>query len=576
MHRVRRHSVLFLLFGGPWALAGAADLYVSGSGNDSAAGTSVATAFRTLGKAAALVNPGDTVWVLNGTYAPVSLSQPGAAGAPITWRAYAGHAPEIVNNGEWNSIFVGASYQVIDGLTLTGNNDHVTLAQAEADYADPGGGGPAYNGSGIALDNRNKAPGAIVHHLTVRNTTLRKFGCAGIAVLYADYIVIEHNQIYENAWYSRYGCSGATIFTANVDAPNTGATHHNSVSGNMMWNNRGLVKWKEIGQYSDGNGFILDLSAADYNGRTLIADNLAVHNGGSGIHAYGARHADIVNNTAYMNGDEVGYADIFAGSSTDITLSNNIAYARAGGRANTNDGNNDVSYNHNVYFNGSVAVMGAQDIVADPLFVNPGLDPRTADFRLRAGSPAIDTALVAPSVTPSVDIVGTTRPQGAGLDRGAYEFATAPSGDTTGWQATYFSKIDLTGAQVTRTDKVIDFNWGNASPAASIGADHFSARWRGQLTAPASGSYTLFTTTDDGVRLWVDGKLVIDQWFDQWSAEHAAIVTLTAGQPVLVVMEFYENAGAAAARLEWQSRSVARQVIPQTAVGRLDIARATR
>jgi hypothetical protein len=125
----------------------------------------------------------------------------------------------------------------------------------------------------------------------------------------------------------------------------------------MLWNDRGLVKWKQIGDYSEGNGFILDVSAADYNGRTLITNNLSVRNGGSGIHAFEARHADIVNNTAYMNGDKVGYADIFAGFSTDIKLLNNIIHSRVGGKANANDSNRDVIYDYNIYFNGSRAVM---------------------------------------------------------------------------------------------------------------------------------------------------------------------------------------------------------------------------
>jgi hypothetical protein len=423
MTRAHRQTLLFLLFAGLNASSVAAEYYVSGSGDDSASGTSITTAFRSLGKAASLVNPGDTVWVLNGSYGAVTLSRSGTAAAPIIWRAYPGNAPEIVNSGQdWDSVFVNASYQTIDGLTFTGNNDNVTLAQAEADYAAPGGGSAAYNNSGITLDNRNKPADSFAHHLTVRNSTFRKFGCGGIVVLNADYIVIENNKIYKNAWYSRYGCSGATIFTVNVNVPDTGAAYHNIVSGNALWNNRGLVKWIQIDDYSDGNGFILDISADDYNGRTLITNNLSVHNGGSGIHAFDARHADILNNTAYMNGDKVGYADIFAGFSTDIKILNNIVYSRIGGRANANDANTDVTYDYNIYFNGSVAVSGPHDVVADPLFVNPGLRRRSADFRLRAGSPAIDTATTIPGVTPSVDIQGVSRPRGAGLDRGAYEF----------------------------------------------------------------------------------------------------------------------------------------------------------
>jgi regulation of enolase protein 1 (concanavalin A-like superfamily) len=542
----------------------AADYYVSGTGSDSAAGTSAATAFRNLSKAAGLVNAGDTVWVLNGTYSPFNLTRPGTLAAPVTWRAYAGHTPEIVNTSNWDTIAVKANYQVIDGLTLTGNNDNVTLAQAEADYADGGGGSPVFNNGGITIDNRNRTFEERVHHLTVRNSTFRKFGCNGVAVLYGDHIVVENNQFYENAWYSRYGCSGLSIFTYNVNFAKTDAKYHNIIKNNKFWNNRGLVMWKEVAKFSDGNGFIMDVSALDYNGRTLVSGNLAVNNGGSGIHGYGARHADIVNNTAYLNGDKVGYADIYASESYDVTLRNNIVYARVGGKVNATWKNTNVIYDYNIYFNGTPSISGPNDIVADPLFEKPGLDPRTADFRLKAGSPGIDSGLIVAGVTPSTDLVGTSRPSGAGIDRGAYEAGAVQAAG--GWQATYFNNANLTGTRVVRTDRAIDFAWGGAAPVAGIDADTFSVRWRGQVTPPATGNFTLTTTTDDGVRLWVDGKLVIDKWIDQSSAQHSAVVALTAGKAVPVVMEFYDNTYDATARLEWQSSTVGRQAIPASAV----------
>jgi hypothetical protein len=411
--------------------ADATELFVSGSGSDQNAGVTKENAFRTVGKAATLVNPGDTVWLLDGQYDPVVLNRSGTASAPITWKAYPGNTPEIAYGSSWKGIWwsaidVSASYQMIDGLTLTGNNDNVALSRAEADYGSSGGGSPEFNSSGIALDNRKRSFADRVHHLVVRNSTVRKFGCGGVVALDADYVTIENNRIYENAWYSRYGCSGATIFTVNVDYPSTGTGYHNIVRGNMFWNNRGFVKWKVIGDYSDGNGFILDTSAADYGGRTLLVNNLSVHNGGSGLHAFQARHADIFNNTAYLNGDKVNYADIFANESTDIRLYNNVVHARVGGKVNETNKNTDVTYNYNVYFNGVRATTGANDVIGDPLFVNPGLDPTSADFRLRKGSPAIDNAISIVDATPLQDLAGMSRPRDNGLDRGAYEFITPP------------------------------------------------------------------------------------------------------------------------------------------------------
>jgi Putative Ig domain len=422
------------------------------------ANNSQATPFRTLGKAATVVNPGDTVLIMNGTYSYFTVTRSGTSDTDagrITWKAFPGHHPEIIT-AWWQAINVQASYQTFDGITFTGNNDNVNLADAEADMeidtkdSKKYFGDPKFNNSGIQLDNRNKANK--YHYLTVRNSLFRKFGCIGVATFEADYTVIENNKFYENAWYSRYGCSGASMFPANASPsdPNTG--YRNIIRNNIFWNNKGLVKWRRentdpvtnvvtvVKSYSDGNGFILDITADDYNGRTLITDNLTVNNGGSGIHAYKTRNVDIVNNTGYMNGTKVGYADIFAQSTTDAVIRNNIAYAREGGQVNSNSKLVNVTYDYNIYFNGTIAkgTQGANDIVADPKFVNPSIEPCTedantptvtctADFSLQGNSPAIDSGIVIAGKTSTVDINGVARPKGARIDRGAYEFNKVPA-----------------------------------------------------------------------------------------------------------------------------------------------------
>ncbi|HJP96312.1 MAG TPA: PA14 domain-containing protein [Candidatus Saccharimonadales bacterium] len=133
-----------------------------------------------------------------------------------------------------------------------------------------------------------------------------------------------------------------------------------------------------------------------------------------------------------------------------------------------------------------------------------------------------------------------------------------------GLQATYFNNADFTGSQVTRTDKTINFNWGTGSPASAIGNNTFSARWTGKIMVPATGKYTFYTRSDDGVRLWVNGQLLINNWTLHSVTENKAQVTLTAGQKYDIKMEYYENTGKAVAKLFWSSATFSKRIIPTT------------
>src|SRR3546814_11286121 len=77
-------------------------------------------------------------------------------------------------------------------------------------------------------------------------------------------------------------------------------------------------------------------------------------------------------------------------------------------------------------------------------------------------------------------------------------------------------------AAVVRQDAQVDFDWGNGSPSAGVGSDSFAVRWEGFVEAPTTGNYTFWTQSDDGVRLWVNGNLVIDNWTLHRSAARSA------------------------------------------------------
>jgi hypothetical protein len=142
-------------------------------------------------------------------------------------------------------------------------------------------------------------------------------------------------------------------------------------------------------------------------------------------------------------------------------------------------------------------------------------------------------------------------------------YPAAPSGGT-GLTGQYFDNLDFTGLKVTRTDATVNFDWGQGSPDPSIAADTFSVRWTGSVQAQFTETYTFTTSTDDGVRLWVNGQLIIDRWILQAATEWSGSIALVAGQSYSIKMEFYENGGLASAKLFWSSPSTPKQVVPQS------------
>ena len=117
---------------------------------------------------------------------------------------------------------------------------------------------------------------------------------------------------------------------------------------------------------------------------------------------------------------------------------------------------------------------------------------------------------------------------------------------------------------LTRVDPVIDFDWSGTSPDQSISENDFSVVWSGQVQAEFSETYTFYTTTDDGVRLWVNKLPLIDEWQDQGPTEWSGTIPLIAGKRYSIEMAYYQAGGGASASLSWSSLSTVKTIIPQT------------
>jgi N-acetylneuraminic acid mutarotase len=133
----------------------------------------------------------------------------------------------------------------------------------------------------------------------------------------------------------------------------------------------------------------------------------------------------------------------------------------------------------------------------------------------------------------------------------------------TGLLGQYYDNKDFTNLKLTRTDTQVNFSWGTGSPGSGIGADTFSVRWTGQLVPHVSEKYTFYTSSDDGIRLWVDGKMIIDKLKDQPLTSATSLpIALTAGQAVDIRVDYYDNTGQATAKLSWSSPSTPKEIIP--------------
>jgi hypothetical protein len=132
-----------------------------------------------------------------------------------------------------------------------------------------------------------------------------------------------------------------------------------------------------------------------------------------------------------------------------------------------------------------------------------------------------------------------------------------------GLTAEYFSELEFRGRSTERIDPRINFNWADGGPIAFFSGNRFSVRWTGQLEALHSESYTFFGRSSDGIRVWLDGQLIIDRWTDRSVAETPSQpIRLEAGQRYALRVEYYEQEGDAQVHLSWSSSSTPKQVVP--------------
>jgi parallel beta-helix repeat protein len=435
---------LFTFLVAATTLSFATNYYVNPTGSNAKNGLTTANAFQTINYAATKTAAGDTVFIMNGTYtntyqgvnvADVYIS--GTAANRIVFTNFAGHKPLIKLGGNnWGGIAIqGADYIVIDGITIIGNNDAITLQYAQAQKTNTNNPATSANGIGITKEYGNAAN--FPHHNTIRNCTISKCGGGGIYTYNADYTTIENNTVSECGWYSPYGNSGISMYQSwNSDA-STGIK--NFIVGNTCYRNEEYIPFFVQGIITDGNGIIIDdfrntqnnSTLGNYMAQTYIANNLVFDNGGRGIHVYSSDKVIIVNNTCYRNCQSPTLKDgeFTAYDADKITFINNIALPSSGvppmDRSPTSTSN--ITVDHNLWAaNSNLAnPFGTNTGVGAPNFIAPAINPISANFRLLTTSAAKNagTRLYAPTT----DKDGIARSLTDSVDIGCYEFRTPTS-----------------------------------------------------------------------------------------------------------------------------------------------------
>lgn len=121
-----------------------------------------------------------------------------------------------------------------------------------------------------------------------------------------------------------------------------------------------------------------------------------------------------------------------------------------------------------------------------------------------------------------------------------------------GLKAEYFDNKDLAGTPKVRTDENINFEPANQAPDPFLPKSPLSVRWSGRIVPNVSGEYTFGFATDDGCRLYLDGKQLVDSWHNRGVQTDSATVVLEKGRSYNLVAEYYDDGGDASAKLYWR------------------------
>ncbi|MDB4459090.1 PQQ-dependent sugar dehydrogenase [bacterium] len=136
-----------------------------------------------------------------------------------------------------------------------------------------------------------------------------------------------------------------------------------------------------------------------------------------------------------------------------------------------------------------------------------------------------------------------------------------PATNTHGFVAYYYNGSDLTDAVGIRVEQEIDHIWNSSGPLPGIGTDDFSARWSGNFNPPVSGNYTLTGASDDGLRVYMDGQLLINTWSPHSLQEESITLSLQEGEEYKFKIEYFEQGGDAICTVKCQLNGIGENLL---------------
>ncbi len=500
----------------PWSgnqLAKAASespYYVAPYGNNDNPGT-LDEPWLTIQHAAQTLVAGDTVYVMEGTYNErVIPANSGSAGSWITYAAYPGHTVTIDGTGLtlywWYGVFQitnqnyikVSGFRVINsdwaGISAGGSCDHITIENCYTEATD---------GPGIYVRNTT--------NLVVDNNEVYNWGNEldheGISIVGVNGFEIKYNYLHDGHK-EGIDIKGDT----SVGAVANGSLHHNTVTncGNL---GRGVGIYidappagaHDIDVYSNevyGNSaqaMALDSEMGSTLSDINIYNNIlydSYHALFFGTGATSFTNIKIINNTFYKFNVQTILIPAGVGARfTNLIIRNNIHDNSAGSGygiyfPDYDPANSDHIIDNNLFYQANSKYYGSDYVIGDPQFLNPPSEYSSNDFWIESNSPAIDAG--SSDDAPSDDFGGNPRPQGAGYDIGAYEYAAGPvppSAPEAEFSASPTSGIEPLSVQFSDESLADITSWSWA-----FGDGETSQEQNPSHTYTEAGSYTVSLT----------------------------------------------------------------------------------